>query len=113
MIYYGDEIVMEGWNDPFNRRGMEWNSKEFSGKDYEFFKQILALKKFDSIKSGNVRFGEKNGVAFIRRFNDKESYTLYFYKGVKPLDFPVKSLIFSNNFENNKFLKTGFVVVKD
>ena len=113
MIYYGDEIFMEGWNDPLNRRGMEWNSKEFDGKDHVFFKQILGLKNYDCIKFGNVRFGEKNGVAFIRRFNEKESCTLYFYKGEKPLDFPVKSLIFSNNFENNTFLKTGFVVVKD
>ena len=113
MIYYGDEIFMEGWNDPFNRRGMEWNSQEFNGNDNRFFKQILSLKKYDSIQSGNVRFGEENGVAFIRRFNEKESYTLYFYKGEKPLDFPVKSFIFSHNFENNRFTKTGFVVVKD
>ncbi len=113
MIYYGDEIFMEGWNDPFNRRGMEWDSKEFDGKDHEFFKQILALKNFDSVKYGNVRFGEENGIAFIRRFNDKESLTLYFYKGEKTKEFPVKSLIFSNNFEKNKFTKTGFVVVKD
>lgn len=79
----------------------------------DFFKQILSLKKYDSVRSGNVRFGEENGVAFIRRFNEKESYTLHFYKGEKPLDFPEKSLIFSHNFENNRFTKTGFVVVKD
>ena len=113
MIYYGDEIFMEGWNDPFNRRGMEWDSKEFNGKDHQIFKQLLGLKKFDSIKTGDVRFGEENGVAFIRRFTNKESYTLYFYKGEKPLNFSVKSVIFSNNYENGEFQKTGFVMVKD
>ena len=74
---------------------------------------MISLKSLKPIANGEVRFGEENGVAFIRRFTNKESYTLYFYKGENIKDFAVKNQIFSRNYQNNKFVKTGFIITKD
>ena len=112
-IYYGNEIFMEGEQDPYNRRGMEWDSKEFGSKDNEFFKEILNLRKLDAIKYGETRIGEKDGLAFIKRFNEKESYTLYFYKGNEPIKAKFNNVILSKNYDGSKLSKTGFVVVKE
>lgn len=111
-IYYGNEILMEGEQDPFNRRGMEWNSKVFGGEDNTFFKQILKLRELEPVKYGEVRAYEKDGIAFISRFIGKEEYVLAFYKGNKPVDLKVKNLILQRNYDGNKITKTGFVVYK-
>ena len=112
-IYYGNEIFMEGEQDPYNRRGMVWDSKEFGSKDNEFFKEILNLRKLDALKYGETRIGEKDGLAFIKRFNEKESYTLYFYKGNEPIKAKFNNVILSKNYDGSKLSKTGFVVVKE
>ena len=32
-IYYGDEILMEGYKDPFNRRTYPWNRVDPKGQE--------------------------------------------------------------------------------
>lgn len=112
-IYYGNEILMEGEQDPFNRRGMEWDSKEFNGENHKIFKEILGLRNYDAVKYGETRFGEINGVAFIKRFNNNETITLYFYKGNKPVNLELKNVVLSHNYDGKAFSKTGFAVVKE
>lgn len=112
-VYYGDEIFMDGKQDPFNRKGMKWNSEEFNSPDHKLFLEILKLYQNDAIKYGTVKFFENNGVAFIEREYKGETYLLAFYKGDKEVEYNAKNIVLSLNFEGNKFAKTGFVVSKN
>lgn len=112
-IYYGDEILMQGEQDPYNRRGMEWDSKIYNGPKFKLFLDILKLRDFESVKYGEARFGEKDGIAFIKRFTDKETITLYFYKGKQQQQFKLENVVLASNYDGQMFLKTGFAVVKE
>ncbi len=48
-LYYGDEVLMQGYKDPFNRRTYPWN--RLTSKQTEtlaFFKRIAGLRKVNS-----------------------------------------------------------------
>lgn len=52
-IYYGTEIGMEGANDPDCRRTMEWNKEKWNMELYNFYKDIIAIRKsHDALKRG-------------------------------------------------------------
>ncbi|MCL4393940.1 MAG: glycoside hydrolase family 13 protein [Chloroflexi bacterium] len=53
-IYYGDEIAMEGQNDPDNRRGMIWDPGESNRQALDTTKRLIALRR----KHGALRRGE-------------------------------------------------------
>ncbi|MFA7076133.1 MAG: glycoside hydrolase family 13 protein [Candidatus Izemoplasmatales bacterium] len=73
LIYYGDEIGMEGDDDPDNRRAMKW--------DYLVTQEIIETQKFanlrsnsDCLKKGKTRFFETQSrvLKFIRFLNNTE-----------------------------------------
>ena len=48
-LYYGDEVLMQGYKDPFNRRTYPWN--HLTAKQNEtlsFFKRVAGLRKVNS-----------------------------------------------------------------
>lgn len=45
MIYYGDEVGMEGEHDPDCRRGMIWDTHQWDGELLKLYKRLIALKK--------------------------------------------------------------------
>lgn len=45
MIYYGDEVGMEGGDDPDCRRGMYWDDKKVDKELLDFYKNIITLRK--------------------------------------------------------------------
>ena len=44
-IYYGDEIGMNGGDDPFNRRCMIWDEKDQNSDMFEYFKKMIKIRK--------------------------------------------------------------------
>lgn len=110
-IYYGNEIFMKGEQDPLNRLGMEWDSPLFKSEQHEIFKKILKLHDYECVKYGESRFGEKDGVAFIKRYNEKECLTLYFVKTDKPIKVKYENIVLSHSYLGEEFVKTGFVAV--
>jgi cyclomaltodextrinase len=44
-VYYGTEIGMEGEQDPDCRRAMNWNKAEWNQDLYEFYKEMINLRK--------------------------------------------------------------------
>ena len=72
-LYYGDECLMQGLKDPFNRQCMD-----FAKKDDSVLKLIKKLAKIrsesDAIKLGKTEILDyKNGVfAFARTYNSEE-----------------------------------------
>lgn len=73
-IYYGDEIAMQGYKDPFNRAYYDWQSGEV-----HLIKLIMDLAKLRkgcaAFKEGGIRFTQARGgvIAFERRAPDGES----------------------------------------
>lgn len=56
LIYYGDEVGIEGGEDPDNRRTMKWDAKNQDTKLLEFMRSLGMLRKnTNSIKNGSVK----------------------------------------------------------
>lgn len=56
LIYYGDEVGIEGGEDPDNRRTMEWDTRNQDIQLLEFIRSLGVLRKnTNSIKSGSVK----------------------------------------------------------
>jgi glycosidase len=54
-VYYGDEAGLEGFEDPFNRRGFPWGREDT--ELVEWYAQLGQLRcASDAIKSGSIRY---------------------------------------------------------
>ena len=78
-IYYGDEVGMEGFEDPFNRAFYPWGKE--NSEILDFFKILSSLKNsHDALKAGKTRFiPSDDGSLLMERKTDTE--TLYAYLG--------------------------------
>jgi cyclomaltodextrinase / maltogenic alpha-amylase / neopullulanase len=73
MIYYGDEVGMEGATDPHCRKPMLWQAQEQNAELHEWYKTLIALRKQHTIlQKGSFRpwfTDEVRGVlGFVRRW---------------------------------------------
>ena len=71
-IYYGDEIGMSGYKDPFNRRTFDW---EKSDELTEFFKMLGKVRKeneFLAEASFEILHFDENYITFKRKLLEKE-----------------------------------------
>lgn len=66
-VYYGDEIGMEGYRDPFNRRTYPWDKmSEEKHSMLEFFREMSTLRKrYPVLRTGYYRTIQANGDVFI------------------------------------------------
>lgn len=68
-IYYGDEIGMEGYEDPLNRRTYTWDKK--NDEIFSWFKFLTGLrKKYSALSNGDFEeIYAKNGSYIFKRFD--------------------------------------------
>lgn len=65
-IYYGDEIGMEGFEDPFNRRYFDWDKD--GGAISAFVRQMSGLKNSSEVlRRGSVSVTAKDAVLTVER----------------------------------------------
>jgi alpha-glucosidase len=56
MLYYGDEIGMQGGNDPDNRRTFDWNSADWNNSVLGRYQTLISLRKsVTALQTGSVR----------------------------------------------------------
>lgn len=56
-IYYGDEIGMNGENDPDNRRCMVWEPEAQNRKLFAFYRDLIAMRRTHAaLRGGGIRF---------------------------------------------------------
>ena len=111
LIYYGEEIFMEGAGDPDNRRGMLWNSPEFSSQYFETFKKLLWLRREKALKAGKTKIFASRGALIVERHLQKEAYRLTLnltHEGIS-LD---GTALFGNRLAGNEVWPKGFAVSK-
>lgn len=71
-IYYGDEIGMEGYHDPFNRQPYPWGKEDASV--LTFFKDAMALRtEYPMLRDAYYKgVLHDNGVFVFERFSENE-----------------------------------------
>lgn len=88
-VYYGDEIGMQGYKDPFNRAFFKWN--DMNDELLSYYKKLgIVRESNECLKHGEIRFisamlgciafernGEKSALLIIANRNDEDiSYNL-------------------------------------
>lgn len=79
MIYYGDEIGMEGGRDPDCRRTMIWNEKKWDKELLRFYTNLVSIRnRSAALRRGDftriVQAEEDDIVAFVRQYNESFAY---------------------------------------
>jgi cyclomaltodextrinase / maltogenic alpha-amylase / neopullulanase len=101
MIYYGDEIGMEGEDDPDCRRTMIWEENEWNHELREHFKKLIRIRHDNpALRRGSFRTkvadNGRNLFAFERRYDDN-------YIIVALNNDPVTRNMRINNVENGMY----------
>ena len=114
MVYYGEELFMEGGADPDNRRGMAW--ERVGGDDFYIkrFAEIMRLRKHESLKKGEICLKNIGDMLEIRRYTDGETLVLYLNRTDNPILVPNKGEeVLSNHYAGGTLYSKGFLVQKE
>lgn len=112
MIYYGDEVGMEGAGDPDCRRGMLWDKDKQNSDIFNFYKKWINIhKKYSALKNGSFKTvyvdDEKRIYVFLRKNNNEELLIAFnFSENDCNLDI-LKGKKALEEFENNSLLKAN------
>lgn len=66
-VYYGDEIGMEGGDDPDCRRCFDWERENWDMQTRCFIRQLVELKKGPALSHGDFGMDEENGIITLTR----------------------------------------------
>ena len=92
-LYYGDEALMEGYKDPFNRRTYPWGRED---RDIlEHFRRLGRLRRdHEVLRLGYIRFfeAEDKRLGFTRTLNGK-TLKVYANRSGDPWDIPAGRVI--------------------
>jgi len=117
-IYYGDEIGMEGFGDPFNRGFFDWDALE-GNNIKEFFKELGEIKnKYSPLKYGDIVFEECSDTLLIfSRIYENEKITFVINKDDSEYRLRNKTLLTSHNVSLRKeevyIQKNGFAAYSE
>lgn len=80
-IYYGDEIGIDGDQDPDCRKCMEWDPAKQDRDLFSFYQKLIAIRKeLPALRTGSIHFldAEANGskLAFERRLGEQSVLVL-------------------------------------
>ena len=96
MVYYGDEIGMEGGNDPDCRRTMIWEETKWNRELRDFFKRVIQIRnQSKALRRGDFvsLVADENGKVYIfKRELDSEQAYIILNRGAESIsvEFPVK-----------------------
>lgn len=80
-IYYGDEIGMDGGDDPDCRKCMEWDEDKQDKELFDFYKLMIALRKeHPALRTGRMRFlfaSSDQGQLIYERLDGKQHFTIW------------------------------------
>ena len=110
-VYYGDEIGMQGFTDPLNRRYFEWDNRD--EELLSFFRTLGKIRKnFSVLKDGELKilYSYNGAFVFTRKnacfeiligvnFGEREKYIRF--------DGKLKNALTGEVFENEIILKNG------
>ena len=98
-IYYGDEALMEGYKDPFNRRTYPWGREDWEMVNH--FKRLGHLRQeVEALRLGDVRFfeAEDKRIGFSRSYQGK-TVRVYVNRSGDPWDIPAGRVLLGANLK--------------
>lgn len=113
-IYYGDEIGMEGFGDPFNRGYFKWNN--INQRLKYFFEQLGKIKnKYASLQKGDIAFFNSSNTLIFDRKSDTETARAIVNRSDTPVEIKKGKTIIEYNVSNigekKYILKDGFALI--
>lgn len=114
-IYYGTEVGVHGYKDPFNRKCYPWGNED--KKLLEFYRLIGFIRNSQSLKGSKCEVCQADSNVFaFKRENDEECVCVAVNRGDKPvrIDLPIKgaSSIYHEKFEGNTLLPYGWIIIQ-
>ncbi len=98
-LYYGDEALMEGYKDPFNRRTYPWGRED--EEMVAHFRRLGRLRReFEALRLGDIRFfeaGDKH-LGFSRSWDGK-TVKVYINRSGDPWDIQPGKVVFGYNLQ--------------
>ena len=98
-IYYGDEALMEGHKDPFNRRPFPWGHEDWELQNH--FKRLGRLRRDNpALRLGDISFfqaGDRH-LGFTRSYGGK-TLRIYCNRSGDPWEIPFGHLVFGCNLQ--------------
>ncbi len=90
-IYYGDEVGLEGGEDPDCRRCFPWDPSRWDTELRGLFRTLIGLRREEpALRHGDLRFGEARGRAFSLVREYLGARILFFLNaGEKEVQFPL------------------------
>ena len=98
-IYYGDEALMEGYKDPFNRRSFPWGREDWEMVNH--FKRLGNLRSsMEVLRRGDIRFfeAEDKHLGFSRSWNGR-TVKVYVNRSGDPWDIPAGRVLLGSNLQ--------------
>ncbi len=95
-LYYGDEALMEGYKDPFNRRTYPWGREDWEMLNH--FKRLGKLRQdFEALRLGDIRFyeAEDKHLCYSRTYQGK-TVKIYVNRSGDPWDIPAGKVVFGH-----------------
>lgn len=110
-LYYGTEVGLEGGGDPDCRRTFPWENLEENKTYIEKVKEILAIKKHETIKDGDIKIYSHKALLIVERFDEEKTLSLAINLGSQ-IDFALadEKILLSNNYSNQRLGEDSFVV---
>lgn len=106
-VYYGDEILMDGYKDPFNRRTYPWGKVSREGEEHlEYCRKLAKLRVENQVlRTGSYRtlFTSEDVIAF-ERYLDSECRD-QFGNTVLPANGARKVVAFINRSKESAYFK--------
>ncbi|RLE85770.1 MAG: glycoside hydrolase family 13 protein [Thermoprotei archaeon] len=105
-LYYGDEIGLEGFEDPDCRRPMLWDERLWDIRLYSHIKRLINIrKKFKVLRHGLFKISPLNrDVIKVIRYMDSERFVAVFNRSTT--QFKLKLGLPAYDVENNIYIKS-------
>ena len=98
-LYYGDEAMMEGYKDPFNRRTYPWGQEDWEMVNH--FERLGKLRReHPALRLGDISFfvaGDKH-LGYTRSHGGK-TYRIYANRSGDPWDIPAGKVLMGYNLQ--------------
>ena len=98
-LYYGDEALMEGYKDPFNRRTYPWGHEDRELVTY--FSRLGRLRREqEALRLGDIQFftAEDRHLGYTRTYQGK-TVKVYVNRNSDPWDIPAGNVVFGCNLQ--------------
>ena len=114
MVYYGEEVFMEGGADPDHRRGLEWNKAEAPDYYANTFRNLMLLRQHEELRRGETKIENAGGLLKITRQIGGACIALYLNRSLEPLALPkLGEELLSNRAAGGRVYPKGFLVQKE